>query len=201
VTDTVVTIVDEQALFQIVEEITVIEVIEEVIVIEVIEEGEEIEVPNEPTVVEVLVAGSQGARGIQGPPGDNTGAVSTKSYESDHPGTLYKGMAVCVIGGKLRRATCVYPYNKVIGLVYEDELLQGVVGRVQTDGNIDTTALLWEEATDMVGGLATGETYYLTDSGAIQPFAPTTPGQYVTPVGTALDSTTLRIELNPSVLL
>jgi hypothetical protein len=83
----------------------------------------------------------------------------------------------------------------------EEELLQGVVGRVQTDGNIETTALMWEQATDMVGGLATGESYFLTETGAIQPFAPTVPGQYVVPVGTALDNTTLRIEMNPSILL
>jgi hypothetical protein len=144
--------------------------------------------------------GDRGEQGEQGEMGLTEGSFA--SYTSDHPGTLTRGMAVCVIGGMLRRATSLTSASsKCIGFVYEDALLQGEVGRIQTDGNFVTTALMWDDATSMLGGLASGSMYYLTATGAIQPFYPTTSGSYLAPVGVALDSTTLRIEINPTILL
>lgn len=123
----------------------------------------------------------------------------TVSYVSDHPGTLTMGMAVCLIAGQLRRATNASPYNVPIGLLYEDTLLQGVAGRVQTDLNLTMPALAWGDATGMVGGLAPGQIYFLTSTGAITPFAPSV--GYIVPVGLALSSTTFRISFNSSVKL
>lgn len=140
--------------------------------------------------------GETGQRGLSG-----QDAATLMSYESNDPVTLRKGMAACLISGKIFRAKSTAPYQKVIGLVYDDSTTPGMAGRVQTDGVITNTALGWDEATGMIGGLSPGSTYYLTPTGAITPFAPTTPGQYVVPVGIALDNTSFRIELNPSILL
>jgi len=120
------------------------------------------------------------------------------SYVSGHVGTLSKGMVVCLVGGLLKRATNVSPYNVPIGLLYEDTLAQGVSGRVQTDLNLTTTTLAWDAATGMVGGLAQNQTYFLGPSGAMTPYAPST--DYVVPVGVALSSTTFRIGFNSNIL-
>lgn len=135
-----------------------------------------------------------GADTFPPPPGN-----ALPSYVSDHPGTLTMGMAVCLIAGKLRRATNFAPYNTPIGLVFEGTLLQGVSGRVQTDLNLTMTTLAWDAATGMVGGLAPGQTYFLSSTGAITPFAPST--GYIVPVGLALSSTTFRIGFNSLVEL
>ncbi len=149
----------------------------------------------------VLNVAGIGLRGEKGEPGASVGEIVTASYESDHPGVLSRGMAVCLVNGKLRRSTSLPGFDKVIGLVYEDAITQGEAGRVQTDGNFITTALMWDDATGMVGGLAPMQRYFVTDTGAITPYPPTTAGQYIVPVGLALDGVTLRIELNATILL
>lgn len=145
----------------------------------------------------VVVASTVGAQGPAGSSGD----APTVSYVSDHPGTLYKGAPVALVSGYARRATSVAPYHKIIGLVFDASITQGMAGRIQTDGMITNTALAWDTVTGMVGGLSPGSTYFLSSSGYITPFAPTQEGEYLVPVGIALDSTTLRIELNTSILL
>lgn len=128
------------------------------------------------------------------------GMLILPSYVSDHPGTLTKGMPVCLINGLLRRATSHAPYNTPIGLIFEEEILQGMSGRVQTDTNLTTTTSAWDLATGMVGGLSPGQTYFISAAGCITPFAPAEAGEYVTPIGLALSSTTLRISFNFSTL-
>lgn len=146
-----------------------------------------------------------GPAGPKGDPGVSSDATILEmfrpSYTSGHPGIITRGMAVCLVDGLLRRATSIAPYNNVIGLLYEDSLAQGVTGRVQTGGNFTTTISMWEAATDMLGGLAPQQTYFLTETGAIRPFAPVSINNYVATVGLALNSTTIRIGFNASILL
>lgn len=138
---------------------------------------------------------------VNEPDAVGAGFIGTVSYVSDHPGTLTRGMAVCLINGVLRRATSAAGFSKCIGLVFEDVILQGTFGRVQTDGNAVATALMWNDATGMTGGLAQGQIYFLSATGAITPFPPTVSGSYLAPIGIALDNTTMRIELNPTIIL
>ena len=153
-------------------------------------------------VHEPIISGAQGPQGIAGvSSGTAIDELVRPSYISDHPGTLTKGMAVCLINGMLRRATSVAPFHNVIGLVFEDTLAQGVSGRVQTSTNITTTSLTWDIATGMVGGLSSGQMYFLTSTGAITPFPPTSTNNYIIPVGLALSSVTIRISFNSSVLI
>lgn len=69
-----------------------------------------------PIVIEVNVGGPQG---VPGPSGLNAGEITTASYVSNHPGTLTKGMAVCLVNGMLRRASSAAGFQKAIGFVYE----------------------------------------------------------------------------------
>jgi len=109
-------------------------------------------------------------------------------------------MPVCLISGQLRRATSLAAGRVVFGLVFEDTLLEGVSGRVQTDCNVTTTTAAWDLATGLVGGLAAGSNYYLSSTGAMTTSVPSS-GEYLVLVGMALSSTTFRINLSPTVLL
>lgn len=141
--------------------------------------------------------------GVQGPPGASgaDSGVPTVSFVSGHPTTLSKGTPVCLVSGQLRKATNAAPYNEVIGLVYEDNIISGMSGRVQTDGNMTLTQGQWEIATGLVGVLAEGETYWLQPGGGMAPSIVMAQGSFIAPVGYALSGTSFRIELNTQVLL
>ncbi len=128
-------------------------------------------------------------------------APNYASFENGDLIPLTRGMAVCVVGGLMYRATALPARHEAIGLVDEDSVPVGVTGRVQTDGIFTTTTLMWDGATGMVGGLASESTYFLTDTGDIQPWPSITAGNYVAPIGYALDSTSMRIEFNTQILL
>lgn len=132
---------------------------------------------------------------------ETSSAPNYASFENGDSITLTRGMAVCVVGGEIYRATALPARHNAIGLLDEDSLAPGATGRVQTDGIFTTTALMWDGATGMVGGLATEQTYFLTDTGDIQPWPSITAGNYVAPIGYALDNTSMRIELNTQILL
>lgn len=156
------------------------------------------------TVNEPIISGSQGPQGPPGPKSNASEAIDTltrPSYTSDHPGTLTRGMAVCLVNGMLRRATSQSPFHLVAGLVFEDSILQGQSGRIQTDLNFITTVQMWDVATGMLGGLSPNQFYFLSATGEITPFAPTYPGNYVSSVGFALNSTTLRLCYTLPILL
>jgi hypothetical protein len=130
-----------------------------------------------------------------------TSAPNYASFENGDLIPLTRGMVVCVIGGQMYRATALPARHEAIGYVDEDLVAIGATGRVQTDGIFTTTALMWDDATGMVGGLATEQPYFLTDTGDIQPWPSITPGNYIAPVGYALDNTSMRIEFNTQILI
>lgn len=133
--------------------------------------------------------------------GTTSSAPDFASYENGDLITLTRGMAVCVVGGKMYRATALPARHDAVGFVDEDSVPVGVTGRIQTDGIFTTTTLMWDAATGMVGGLSPEQPYYLTDTGDIQPWPSTTAGNYIAPIGYALSSTSMRIEFNTQVLL
>ena len=88
--------------------------------------------------------------------------------------------------------------TRVIGLAYEDIV---VSGDIQTVGVVTATAEEWDAVTGGVGGLIPNTLYYLseTDSGKLKANAPST--GYVAPIGIALSSTRLKIEILNIILL
>lgn len=129
------------------------------------------------------------------PAGELISAVSSELH------TLVKGMPVALVDGKLRRARSTAPFNKIVGLVFENSIVPGQAGRVQTSGKFEMPPLEWEAATGMVGGLSPADTYFVSDLGFITPWPTTTSGEYVIPVGRAISPSTLNINLTTQVLL
>lgn len=147
------------------------------------------------------VQGPAGDVGPAGPPGASAGQPVTTSYVSAHPTPLLRGMPVCVVSGQLRRATSIGPYAEAVGLVYDEVIVEGAAGRVQTGGTMTLTALEWDAVTDMLGGLAPEQTHFLTATGAMTPFPAEDAGQYIAPIGYAVSATEFLIDIDSRILL
>lgn len=74
---------------------------------------------------------------------------------------------------------------------------------VQVDGIFEATTGDWDAVTGQTGGLTEGETYYVDPDtpGKLTITAPTAWGDYVAPVGNALSSTELDIEIGAPIKL
>ena len=158
-----------------------------------------VDVTSRPTTVRT--GSAMGVQGPKGEPGTDVGSTPTISAESAEFTVLLKGMPVALVANRLRRATAVPPFNKVVGLVHDDEIQPGNVGRVQTNGPMDQPAAQWEQVTGMPGGLAPDTTHYLTPLGLLSPFAPMADGHVVAPVGRAMSATEFVIDIDTQVHL
>lgn len=74
---------------------------------------------------------------------------------------------------------------------------------VQVDGIFEAATGDWDAVTGQTGGLTEGETYYLDQdtAGKLTVNAPVAYGDFVAPVGTALSSTELDIEIGAPIRL
>lgn len=93
--------------------------------------------------------------------------------------------------------------SKVVGLVQDVTVAGGGSANIQYDSVLAATTAQWDTAAGTTGGLTFNTWYYLDPSsaGKITPTAPTTVGQLVCPIGKALSTTELLIEIGTSVLL
>lgn len=122
------------------------------------------------------------------------------SAENKSGGTLARGQPVAThsTGTGFVAALGAGLSRPAVGLLYEDTL-NTVAGRVQKDGMFvlaDWTPITG--ATTLVRG-----PYYLhpTTSGKLTSTAPTTAGQLVQPIGYAVATDTLEVEIQSSILL
>lgn len=81
----------------------------------------------------------------------------------------------------------------VIGLVYDATIANGVSGQVQVDGVFTATTGQWDAVFGTTGGLTKDTRYYLSavTAGLATATAPSTVGQYVVLLGTAISTTEL----------
>jgi hypothetical protein len=89
----------------------------------------------------------------------------------------------------------------VIGLVSDPTIATGASGGVTLAGVLTATTGEWDAVTGQVGGLTSGSTYFLSDAtaGSITPTAPSTTGHFVAPVGIAMSTTDLKINVNLTI--
>lgn len=162
-------------------------------------QGSKIDVQAKPTTV--WTGSAMGVQGPKGEPGTDVGSHPTISAESDELFTLLKGTPVALVANKLRRASAVPPFNAVVGLVLDADIVPGATGRVQTDGPMEQPQAEWAVATGIPGSLAADAVYYLAPGGSMQPWAPDAEGNVVAPVGRATSSTEFVIDIDTQVHL
>lgn len=92
--------------------------------------------------------------------------------------------------------------SKVVGLMQSVSTGIGVSGFIQQDGVLTATTGQWDAVAGTTGGLTFNVIYYLSaTAGLLTATAPAASGNYVKPVGIALSTTELQIQINPADVL
>lgn len=91
----------------------------------------------------------------------------------------------------------------VIGLVAQASINASSSGIIKTSGVLSASTTQWDAVTGGSGGLTPNSRYYLDSStaGKLTATAPTTAGQYVCPVGLAISTTEMKIDILQTILL
>ena len=92
--------------------------------------------------------------------------------------------------------------TKVLGFA-RAEIAANANGDIQTDGFITATTGQWDAITGDSGGLTPGSSYYLSaaTAGQMTKTAPSTTGQYVAELGTAILTTKFEIRVEKTIKL
>lgn len=125
----------------------------------------------------------------------------TVSFLSSQSDAMKKGTPVALYGGMMKRASASPPLNECFGLVLDDEVTVGAVGRVQIANILEQPAVEWDHVTDTVGGLVPEANYFVDSTGRLTTLSDAIAGQYIVPVGYALSSTKMMISLGTQILL
>lgn len=93
--------------------------------------------------------------------------------------------------------------SKVLGLVSDTSISNGVSGNIAISGILSATTTQWDAVFGTSGGLTFGTLYFLSagTSGLGTSTAPSTVGQYVVELGIALSTTELKIGIRQRILL
>jgi hypothetical protein len=92
---------------------------------------------------------------------------------------------------------------KVIGLVNQASISNAVSGSIKTSGVLTATTAQWDAVAGTTGGLTKDTEYYLSagTAGLLTSTPTSTVGQYVAPVGIAISTTELKINIERPILL
>lgn len=129
--------------------------------------------------------------------------VQTVSVISDNPQSLVAGTPVYaksnghVDSAKADDLSTLI----VVGLVKSAPLITGAPGNIQAGGAIVLSADQWDAVIGQSGGLTPGARYFLSDidAGRLTSTVTSSIGSYVTPIGRAVTSTTMLINLETPV--
>lgn len=93
--------------------------------------------------------------------------------------------------------------SEVLGLVFDTSIANAASGGILTDGKLTATTGEWDVVTGQVGGLTSGLRYYLdeTTAGSLTLTAPILDGEVVAPIGVALSTTEMEINIDHTILL
>lgn len=179
----------------------------ETVVIQNISTDNDVFVSVEQTEIQVVSAGEQGppgAQGLQGPAGAS-GSATLYSYQNKDVVTLWRCLPVYLDQpGQVKRARSdSVSTRNVIGIANDTSIPVDAVGQILVSGPLVASTAEWDNATGEIGGLVPGAVYYLAanTSGAMTRTAPSGIGESVCKLGSALNSTTFLLEIEPPILL
>jgi hypothetical protein len=91
----------------------------------------------------------------------------------------------------------------ILGLMYDVTTASAGTGSVATNGLLVATTTQWDAVAGTTGGLAFGVKYFLdpATAGKITSVPPTTAGQLVVLLGTAMSTTDFMIDIQAEILL
>ena len=136
---------------------------------------------------------------------ENTGSVASVTLTNDQGSTIVIGSPVYTKASNtiaLAKADAIST-TEVIGLVADINIANGASGNIIMDGIFTATTAQWDVITSGAGGLIPGSRYYLSEAnaGKLTTMAPTIVGDFVKAVGYALNTTQLKISIEPHIKL
>jgi hypothetical protein len=93
--------------------------------------------------------------------------------------------------------------SDVFGLVFDVSITNATTGQIAKNGTVIATTGQWDAVTGQTGGLTPNTSYFLDPStaGKMTTTAPTTVGQLVVLLGTAVSSTQFDVDVQTEILL
>jgi predicted ribonuclease toxin of YeeF-YezG toxin-antitoxin module len=91
--------------------------------------------------------------------------------------------------------------KNVVGLVYDTTINAAASGSIVVTGQMTATTGQWDAVSGQTGGLTSGSIYYLSNAtaGNITTTAPST--GYIAPIGIALSTTKMLLNIGPTIKL
>jgi hypothetical protein len=149
------------------------------------------------------LTGNTGAQGPTGPTGPANSVLAIYQRTNGDVTQLTAGMAVYASAiGAVARADATINWQ-VLGVVSDSTIAIGASGNIQTTDILSALPAEWDAVTGQVGGLTEGATYYLhpTAPGHLTITPPSTVGQHLIIIGTALSSSVLMINIQRILLM
>jgi len=147
-------------------------------------------------------AGPAGATGATGSGGGSVEVVSKQNVELDG---MYLGTVVYLFdNNRIKRARGNDDDRKrVLGLVMDPLIPSFGSGNIQTSGVMTMLLAEWAPVVADPEGFVGDQYYFLSPilDGKITRVAPTSPGQFVCPIGYSVGATSLLIRIGPTVAL
>lgn len=132
------------------------------------------------------------------PNGDNTKSllINANGTAINICNVVYSDAAGCKLALANTNLT-----RRAIGLVADASINNSATGNFVTSGLFTASTAQWDAATGQTGGLTPNTDYYVsaTVAGRLTTVAPSTTGQWVQPVGVALNSTQLTVNITRAV--
>lgn len=126
-----------------------------------------------------------------------------EQLKNDAASSITIGQAVYTSGdGSVNLANANTVTTKdVVGLVFDTAINTGATGSIAVNGVVTATVAQWNTVTGQTGGLTVGKIYYLSaTNGGLTSTAPTVNG-YVAPVGIAISTTKMSINIGQTIKL
>ena len=137
--------------------------------------------------------------------GDSIQNVEQVQLTNNNAGVLVIGTPVYAVANDAvdkAMANAVGTIN-VIGLIADVSVAASTAGSVQHDGILVATTTQWDAVTGLTGGLVKDNIYYIdaATAGKLTSTAPTTAGQFVKEIGTAISTTEMQIGIRIRIKL
>ncbi len=149
--------------------------------------------------------GLDGDPGPPGPPGVSAAITPTVPLTNNEAGAIVCGTPVYMFaaGGVKKAKASAAATQIVAGLVLTPSIAASAIGDVALSGPLTLTTSQWDAVTGQSGGLSFGVDYFCSaaTAGLLTTTAPTTAAQFVVYVGTALSTTTMRVDIGQGILL
>jgi hypothetical protein len=128
-------------------------------------------------------------------------AGSTVSLVNGGVNAVAGNAVYCSAAGSFSLASATAAATALVVGVLTVNTIAGAVGTVQVAAALTLTTAQWDAVAGTVGGLAFGQSYYLSAgiAGLLVAASPATAGQFSTLVGVALSATQMRLSVQPPI--